>query len=267
MNLSKNIHGCFFISICELIKSLIFAGEKFNRMAKKQTKKAPEVEYELLEKPEEIASRLERGEAFVKKNAKVFGGVLIAGILLMAGVLYFQIDKQNKNKKGQAEMFQAVYYFEQDSIDFALNGDGSNPGFLKIIDQYKGTEAANLSHFYLGSIYLSEGQFQKAVDHLKKFSANDYFVQARAFALLGDAYLELGNTKDAIAAYKKAVDHKENKHFAPRYLNKLAIAYEEAGDIANAIKTYQIIEDKYFESFEFTNARKHRARLEGLASK
>jgi tetratricopeptide (TPR) repeat protein len=236
-------------------------------MAKKKTKKSQEVEYELLEKPEEIASRLERGEAFVKKNSKLFGGIIIAGILVIAGVLYFQIDRQNKNKKAQAEMFQAVYYFEQDSTDFALNGDGSNPGFLKIVDQYSGTESANMANFYIGSIYLSEGQFQKAIDYLKKFSAKDYFVQARAFALLGDAHMELEQTKEAIAAYKKAVDHKENKHFAPRYLSKLAIAYEEDGDIPNAIKTYQTIEDKYFESFEYTNARKHKARLEGLASK
>lgn len=236
-------------------------------MAKKTTKKGSQVEYELLEQPEEIAGRLERGELFIKKNSRVFGGILIFGILLIAGILYFQIDKQNKNEKAQAEMFQAVYYFEQDSTDLALNGDGSNVGLLRIVDQYSGTDAANLAHFYIGSIYLSNGEFQKAVDHLKKFSSRDYFVQARAFSLLGDAYLELGNTKDAIAQYKKAIDHKENKFFAPRYLSKLAIAYEEAGDYANAIKTYSIIEDKYFESFEFTNARKHKARLEGLASK
>jgi predicted negative regulator of RcsB-dependent stress response len=235
-------------------------------MAKKQTNKG-EVEYELLENPEVIATRLERGEAFLKKNSKIVGGILIAGILVIAGILYFQIDKQNQNKKAQAEMFQAVYYFEQDSTDFALNGDGSNPGFLKIADQYSGTDAANLANFYAGSIFLSEGQFQKAVDHLKKFSSDDYFVQSRAFSLLGDAQLELGNTKDAISAYQKAVNHKENKFFAPRYLSKLAIAYEEAGDIANAIKTYQTIEEEYYESYEFTNARKHKARLEGLASK
>ncbi|WP_373497274.1 tol-pal system YbgF family protein [Aquiflexum sp.] len=236
-------------------------------MAKKKTKKASEVEYELLEKPEEIAGRLERGELFIKKNSRVFGGILIVGILLIAGILYFQIDKQNKNEKAQAEMFQAVYYFEQDSTELALNGDGSNVGLLRIVDQYGGTDAANLSHFYIGSIYMSNGEFQKAVDHLKKFSSSDYFVQARAYSLLGDAYMELGNTKDAISQYKKAIDHKENKFFTPRYLNKLAIAYEEAGDFDNAIKTYSTIEDKYFESFEFTNARKHKARLEGLASK
>jgi tetratricopeptide (TPR) repeat protein len=235
-------------------------------MAKKTTQKASGVE-DLLEKPEEIASRLERGEAYVKQNSKVVGGILVAVIVAIAGILYFQIDTQNKNEKAQEEMFQAVYYFEQDSIEYALNGDGSNPGFLKIVDQYGRTDAANLAHFYIGSIYLSQGKFQEAVDHLKKFSSDDYFVQARAFALLGDAYLELGNTSDAISSYKKAVDHKENKFFAPRYLSKLAVAYEEAGDIENAIKTYGTIEEKYFESYEYTNARKHKARLEGLASK
>ncbi|MFD2035085.1 tetratricopeptide repeat protein [Belliella marina] len=235
-------------------------------MAKKETKNS-EVDYELLENPEVIASRLERGENFVRQNSKLFGGILIAAVIVIAGILFLQINKQNQNEKAQAEMFQAVYYFEQNQTDLALNGDGTNTGFLKIADQYSGTDAANLSNFYIGSIYLSEGQFEKAVDHLKKFSADDYFVQAKAYSLLGDAYLELGNTKEAISAYKKASTESENKFFTPRYLNKLAIAYEEAGDMANAIKTYELIEEKYFESYEFTNARKHKARLEGLASK
>lgn len=237
-------------------------------MATKQTKNTQSGhKHELLENPEEIKGRLERGEAFIKKNSKIVGGAIAGVILLIAGILYIQIDTQNKNIKAQAEMFQAVYYFEQDSIEFALNGDGSNAGFLKIIDDYGRTDAANLAHFYVGSIYLSQGEFQKAVDHLKEFSADDFFVQARAHALLGDAYMELDNTKDAIAAYKRAIDHKENKFFAPRYLSKLAVAYEEAGDLDNAIKAYAEIEDKYFEAFEYTNARKHKARLEGLASK
>lgn len=235
-------------------------------MAKKQTKKS-EVEYELLENPEVIASRLERGEDFVKKNSKIFGGILIAVVILIAGILFFQIHRQNQNEKGQAEMFQAVYYFEQDQTDLALNGDGTSVGLLKIADDYSGTDAANLANFYIGSIYLSEGQFDKAITHFKKFSADDYFVQAKAYALLGDAYLELGNTSEAISYYKKATTKSENKFFTPRYLNKLAVAYEEAGDMANAIKTYETIEEKYFESYEYTNARKHKARLEGLASK
>ncbi|MGY6559085.1 MAG: tetratricopeptide repeat protein [Nitritalea sp.] len=237
-------------------------------MAKKTSTKEPVTQgNEVLENPEAIASSLSRGEDFVKKNSKIFGGIIAAVILLMAGILYFQIDKQNKNKKAQAEMFQAVYYFEQDQTDLALAGDGDAKGFLDIIKQYGGTDAANLAHYYVGSIYMSESKYSDAVDYLKKFTANDYFVQAQAFALLGDAYLELNNTKEAISFYKKAANHRENKFFTPKYLLKLAIAQEAAGELNAAIGTLTEIEEKYFESFEYTNARKHKARLEGLASR
>ncbi|HSJ68780.1 MAG TPA: tetratricopeptide repeat protein [Anditalea sp.] len=222
---------------------------------------------ELLENPDVIADRLGRGEAFLKQNSKIVGGIIIAIILVIAGILFFQINRENQNKKAQEEMFQAVYYWEQDETDLALNGDGDNVGLLYIADEYSGTAAANLANFYIGSIYLSEGQFQQAIDHLKKFSSDDFFVQSRAYALIGDAYMELDNTSDAIKNYKNAAEHNENKFFTPRYLYKLAIAYEEAGDVDKAIDTYSTIENQYFESYEFTAARKHKARLEGLASR
>lgn len=221
---------------------------------------------ELLENPDAIAKSLGRGEGFLKENAKLVAGIIGALILVIGGILFYQIHKANQNETAQGEMFQAVYYYEQDSLDLALNGDGVNAGFLQIIDEYGGTDAANLSNFYTGSIYISQGDYQKAIDHLKKFSADDYFVQPTAYSLIGDANLELGDLDEAIKYYKRAADYKENKYFTPIYLNKLAIAYEEAGQIPAAIDTYGRIEDEYFESYEFTAARKHKARLEGLAS-
>jgi len=237
-------------------------------MTKKITKgRSPrEQANDLLENPDAIATSLGRGESFLKENAKVVGGLIGLAVLVIAGILFFQINKANQNQTAQGEMFQAVYFYEQDSVDLALNGDGVNPGFLAIIDEYSGTDAANLSNFYAGSIYLSQGEFQKAVDHLKNFSSDDYFVQAKAYSLIGDAYMELGNHSEAINFYNKAVNYKANKYFTPMYLNKLAIAYEEAGQLDNAIKAYDRIETEYAESYEFTAARKHKARLEGLAA-
>lgn len=222
---------------------------------------------ELLENPEAIATRLNRGEHFLKENTKLVAGAVGALFLIIAAVLFFQYSKASQNQTAQAEMFQAVYYFEQDSSDLALNGDGVNAGLLTIIDKYGGTEAANLASYYAGSIYLSQGQYQSAADYLKKFSSDDFFIQAQAYALTGDAYIELGDVNEAIRFYKKAVDHEANKFFTPKYLSKLAIAYEESGDLQKAIITYEEIENTYFDSYEFTNARKHKARLQGLASK
>lgn len=232
----------------------------------KNTSKKKDPTNELLENPEAIATRLNRGENFLKENTKLVAGAIGAVILIIAAVLFFQYNKVNQNKTAQAEMFQAVYYFEQDSVDLALNGDGVNPGLLTIIDKYGGTDAANLADFYVGSIYLSQGQHQNAADHLKEFSSDDFFLQAQAYALTGDAYMDLGNIDEAIRYYKWAADHEANKFFTPKYLNKLAIAYEESGDLTSAIEAYEQIENKYFDSYEFTNARKQKARLQGLAS-
>ncbi|MDN3687985.1 tetratricopeptide repeat protein [Cyclobacterium jeungdonense] len=238
-------------------------------MAKQKTRKgkaALDTSNELLENPEAIATRLGRGEAFLKENTRLVGGIIGLMILIIAGIVGYQIHKANQNEKAQGEMFQAVYYYEQDSVDFALNGDGVQPGFLDIIDQYGGTDASNLAHFYVGSIYLSQGEYQSAVDHLEEFSSDDFLVQAQAYSLTGDAYLELGKTQEAIQQYKNAANYKPNKFFTPKYLFKLAIAYEEAGNLQAAIDTYGEIESNYSDAYEYTEARKHKARLEGLAS-
>jgi tetratricopeptide (TPR) repeat protein len=232
----------------------------------KSTGKKSDPTNELLENPDAIATRLNRGENFLKENTKLVAGAIGVVILVIAAALFYQYNKANQNKTAQAEMFQAVYYFEQDSVDLALHGDGVNPGLLTIIDKYGRTDAANLANFYVGSIYLSQGQHQNAAEHLKNFSSDDFFIQAQAYALTGDAYMDMGNFDEAIRFYKRAADHEPNKFFTPKYLNKLAIAYEESGDLNKAIDTYQQIENKYFDSYEFTNARKHKARLQGLAS-
>jgi TolA-binding protein len=234
-------------------------------MAKKETKKSEQ--NELIENPEVIADKLVPGEDFLKSNSKILAGILAVAVVLIGGVLFFQYNTQQQNEKAQAEMFQAVYFFEQDSVDFALNGDGINKGFLTIIEDYPRTDAANLSHFYTGSIYLSQKKFEDALTHLEKFSSDDYLVQAKAYSLIGDANLELGKTEEAIAQYTKAARTNENKFMSPKYLAKLAVAQEEAGKVEDAIKTYTEIEEKYYESFEFAAARKHKARLEGLAAK
>jgi TolA-binding protein len=234
-------------------------------MATKQPKKSDQ--NELIENPEVIAEKIVPGEDFLKNNSKVLAGILAVVVVLIGGILFFQINTQNQNEKAQAEMFQAVYFFEQDSVDYALNGDGINKGFLAIVENYPRTDAANLSHLYIGSIYLSQKNFKDALTHLEDFSSDDFLVQAKAYSLVGDANLELGNTEEAIAQYTKAARTNENKFMSPKYLAKLAVAQEEAGKVEDAIKTYTEIEEKYYESFEYAVARKHKARLEGLAAK
>ena len=219
---------------------------------------------DLLENPDAIAGKAE--EFFNnKRNQNLLFVVLGLAILIVGGLTFFRFQQANNNAEAQREMFQAIYYFEQDSLGRALNGDGNNYGFLDIISEYSGTKAANLATFYAGASYLKLGQWDNAIRSLEDFGSDDYLLQARSYALIGDAYMELDDFEKAISAYQDAVDYKPNKEFTPVYLQKLAIALEESGDAAAAANAYDKILNDFANSGLQQEALKHSARLKGLA--
>jgi TolA-binding protein len=187
---------------------------------------------------------------------------------LVGGLMYYQWDKAEKNKKAQAELFPAVFFFEKDSINKAIKGDRINTlGLEKIADQYGGTQAGELSAFYLGVGKLQEGKLDEAITHLKSFSANDMLIQARAYSLIGDAYLEKNNLDEAITYFRKAAEHYPNEAFTPTYLFKLALVYELKKDYANAAMAYRTVTTDFKESPDLVMAQKKLARVEYLLNK
>ncbi len=219
---------------------------------------------ELLENPDALASRAE--EFFNKKqNQNILYGVLTALVLIVGGVTFYRYQQVASNEEAQQEMFQAIYYFESDSLGSALNGDGNNYGFLDIMDEYSGTKAANIASFYAGAIYLKLGDYESAIRNLNNFSSDDYLLQARTYALIGDAYMEQDQFEDAVDYYERAADYNPNKEFTPIYLKKLAIAEEERGNFDEAANAYERILDDFNGSKLQQEAEKQAARLKALS--
>ena len=225
-------------------------------MAKKEEHK-----HELLENPEALKEKLAGAENWLEQNPKIVVGVAAAILIIVGGYFAFNYYKNGQNDLAQKEMFQAVYYFEADSLDKALNGDGNNLGFLEIIDEYGVTDAANLANYYAGVSYLKQGKFELARLYLEDFSASDLLIQARAYSLVGDSYMEEKKYDDAAKYYNKAANYKPNKYFSPTYLMKEALAYEKLNQNDKARETYDKIINQYWESSEYQNARKFKARL------
>ncbi len=225
-------------------------------MAKKEESK------ELLENPEIIAEKLEGAEHWIEQNPKIVFGILGALILVVGGYFGFRYWVGTQEEQAQKDMFQAIRYFESDSLNLAVNGDGNNLGLLQIIDDYGLTQAGKLANFYVGSAYVKQGKFKPAILYLEDFSSSDLLVQARAYSLIGDAHMELKEYEDAAKFYVKAADYKANKYFSPTYLMKAALAYEKLNKSDQAISVYQQIIDLYWDSSEYQNARKFKAKLE-----
>lgn len=225
-------------------------------MAKKDKNK------DLLENPEVLAEKVEGVEHWIEDNPKIVFGVLGALVLIVGGYFGFRYYVGTQEQIAQKEMFQAVHYFESDSLDLALKGDGNNLGFEQIIEDFGMTDAANLANYYAGAICLKQGKFQLAIYYLEDFSSSDILIQPRAYSLMGDAHMELKDYETAASYYNKASSYKPNKFFTPSYMMKEALAYEKLDQKDKAIAVYQKIIDEFWDSTEYQNARKFKAKLD-----
>src|SRR5882757_8450134 len=118
----------------------------------------------------------------VEKYKNVLLILLGAVTIGIAGYFYYQYTLDESNKEAQNAIYPAVYFFEQDSLDKALKGDGKVLGLLDVAETYSGTKTAKLARFYTGVIYLKQAKFEDAITHLKEFSSSDYLLQARAYS-------------------------------------------------------------------------------------
>ena len=174
--------------------------------------------------------------------------VVLAVVVLAVGGWYAYknfIVKPNTEKAVDA-MYKAEEYYRMDSLQKALNGDGINWGFVRVIKEYGGTDAGNLARLYAGDCYLRTGDFNNAVKQLKEYSTSDEMYQARAYKLLADAYSELGKNEEAIANYKKAANHfTADINNSAEYLYMAASLAEKTGKNNEAIELLKEIKDKY----------------------
>lgn len=206
--------------------------------------------------------KLKGVEHWYQDNSKMINNILIGVLAIVAGIFaYTRFYKAPRITKSNDAIFRAQTYFSMDSINWALNGEGNNVGFLKIIDKYSGTPAANLAQYYAGVCYLKKGDFKSAEKHLKDFDGKGTMVANVAKGALGDAYMEQGKTDDAIKAYLDAASDEDNILLSPIYLERAGMAYEMSNKTADAIKTYQKIKEKFPQSMQANEMNKVLARL------
>ncbi len=138
--------------------------------------------------------------------------IICSAIIILGGayLAYKYLYKQPLEVKASDAMSKAEEYYRMDSLKVALNGDGINPGFVKVIDKYSGTDAANAAKYYAGVCSLKLGDYAKAAKYLSDFSTDAKQIQARAYKLLGDADAEQGKNADAFTNYKKAAHYFED---------------------------------------------------------
>ena len=201
---------------------------------------------------------VEKARGFWEDYNKPVTYIGSAIILLIAGwMIYKYMFKVPKEEKANEVVFVTQKYFTDftNATDSSkaliaakvLNGDGTNPGALKIINNYSGTTAANLCEYYAGACYLHLGQFDKAIKFLKDFDADDATqIESHAYGMLGDANAELNKNDEALSYYKKAANVNTKDDFtSSEFLFRAALFAEATGKTKEAIDLFKKIKTDY----------------------
>ena len=205
-----------------------------------------------IQDPLDLDQAMSSSEAFIIKYKNKFLAGIAAIVIVVGGILGYQnfISEPNEKKASEA-LFQGEQYFMADNYEYALNGDSLGyEGFLKVADEFGGTDAGKLANAYAGICYAQLGQYENAVKYLDKFSAEDQLVSPALMGTMGNCYIQLGQLDKGAATLMKAADKANSHSLSPIYLIQAGQVYEKLGKKSEALKAYQTVKDKYFNSYQ-----------------
>ena len=199
-----------------------------------------------------VDEALSTSEAFLLKNKNLLLGIVAAIVVVVAGVLgYKHFISAPKELKAAEAIFKGEQYFGADNYEIALNGDSTGyAGFVKLADEFSGTDAGNLANAYAGICYAQLGKYEDAIKFLDKFSADDYFVAPAIIGTLGNCYAQVGQLDKAAATLLKAADKANSVSLSPIYLLQAGQILEKQGKNAEAVEAYKQIKTKYANSYQ-----------------
>lgn len=216
----------------------------------------------------EINETINKAEGYISENKKSISIIVGAVLVVILGYFgYTNLIVKPQEENAIREMFMAERYFQMDSVNLAINGDGQFMGFQEIIDNYGSSSSANRAHYYLGMCYMKKGEWDNAIEYLSGYDAEDDVTGALALGAIGDANLEKGNNEEALNYYMKAVDWDKNQFTAAIFLLKAATVKELQNDYKGATDLYERIKKDYPQSTEARDVDRYIARATQLSAK
>ncbi|MCH2197788.1 MAG: tetratricopeptide repeat protein [Flavobacteriales bacterium] len=205
-------------------------------------------------------------ELFVDRNRKTLVTVLVAIVaVVLIGAAYFYLMVKPAENDANADSWKAEQYFEVDSLDLAMIGDGLYAGLEDVASDHDGTKAGARAHYDLAIIARDRGDFETALDHFEKVSLSDDVVSVLAQGGIGDCHVELGNYEEGAKAFERAAAMARGTNAegftAPMMLYKAGIAQMELGQNDKAAKNFKKVVDNYPEAQVHGRAQRYAAYL------
>ncbi len=209
-----------------------------------------------------VEEALSNTEKWIENNQKTLWIIFIAVLVVAFGIYGVSRYTKKRDENASSQIFKAQQYFESEQYESALNGDGNNAGFLDIINDYGSTKTGKLAAYYAGISYMKQGNYNEALNYLKKYNNKDQVLGAMALGAMGDCYMELNDLQNAASYYGKAAAKNANEFTSPMFLMKEGLTYEILNDYAKALNAYQTLKKDFPNSNEAFEVSKNIANME-----
>lgn len=199
-------------------------------------------------------------ETFFGKYKKAIIIGVVAVIVIIAGVIvYNNYVAEPRAAKASTALSKGQEYFGMEEYEKALNGDSIGyAGFISIAADYSSTDAGNLANLYAGLCYAQMGKWQEAASYLEKFDQqDDQMISPAALGALGNAYAHLKQLDKAVETLTKAARNADNNSLSPTFLIQAGEILESQGKKAEALKLYEEVKQKYFNSMQYQTIDKY----------
>ena len=198
---------------------------------------------------------LNKSEAFFLKYKKAIIAAVVAIVVIIGGaVLYKTYISEPNEQKASTAIAKGQEYFAQGLFQQALSGDSTGfKGFAKLADEFSSTDAGNLANLYAGLCNAQLGKWDEAAKYLEKYDgADDQMITPVAEGALGNVYAHLNQLDKAVSHLKKAAEKADNNSLSPTFLVQAGEILESQGKADEALKLYQQVKEKYFNSMMYS---------------
>ena len=197
---------------------------------------------------------LNKHEALILKYKNAIIGAIVALVVIVAGVsLYKNYVSGPAEAKASTALGKAQQLFMEQKYEQALNGDSTGvAGLLSIASEYSSTDAGNLANLYAGLCYANLEKWQEAAQFIEKFDgADDQMISPAAMGALGNVYAHLDQLDKAVSTLVKAAENADNNSLSPTFLIQAGQILESQNKKDEALKLYQQVKEKYFQSMQY----------------
>ncbi len=185
--------------------------------------------------------------AWVETNKKNIISIVVAVVVIVGGYLGYTYGyQQPREAKAQTLCTDGLQYVQNSDFETALNGEGTFPGYIKIAEDYSGTDGANLANLYAGVCFAQQNKYQEALPYLEAYKpGKDQSVSAMALFALAQCYAATNNLDKAVDTFVEAAEQADNAALSPMCLVEAGKLLESQDKKDEALKLYEQIKSEY----------------------